>query len=89
MASCNTEDPLAIRASVRSSPYAIGTETAGIKWTPNLREVRISLENDTDVAYTNLDFNIQIDTNVLARGHDDSLDVIFDDNEVMVTQKLP
>lgn len=84
-------DPLTIVSGVQTSPYAATDVIDGIQWTPELRKVTVSFENDTDSAYTNLDFSVQLlDATILGRGHADNIpEVRFDNEEVSVTQRLP
>src|ERR1022692_3577266 len=84
------QDPLSIQWGVGTAPYATGTRFAGIEWNSSLRDVRISILNDTDTSYENLDLNLSIDANVIEHGHDDSISgVTFDENEVVVGRTLP
>ena len=81
--------PLVTRAYVSKTAYPSGTTSAGIRWYPNMRDLHVTLENDTDEDYERGYFHIQIAAPILAKGQLGNIPgVQFVENEMSARQNV-
>jgi len=83
--------PLLMRSMLLNGGYRIGTILGGIKWTPDLRDLRVLFGNPTDRDYQDLDITIRPDfpnVTITAIGQvSDIPDVTFVNTKMQAFQK--
>jgi hypothetical protein len=53
--------PIIVGAEMRLEPYAEGTLLGGIKWSPDLRDLRVTIENPSNDDYEDVDVTVRPD----------------------------
>lgn len=60
--------PLVVRSTMINAGYPLGTKLGGIIWTPELRDLRVTINNETDYDYQDMDITIRLHLPIRAIG---------------------
>jgi hypothetical protein len=81
--------PLITRSYATRGDYQQGTLIAGIEWKPSYSELRVKLENSTDIDYEDLDIRIATDQPMVALAQTSKLPgVAITDNSILVGDSI-
>jgi hypothetical protein len=70
--------PIDVTANTISSKFPLGTVIGGIEWQPEFAYLRVSINNETDLDFENVDLVLEADVSIVAIGKiSDSPEVTF------------